>query len=73
MKAMKAQTREAELSPEQVIDWLRSDEGDRWRSICVSRIYRHDTHSGIFGELIPDSAGGRCSARWPGSGNPYAI
>lgn len=78
MKTMKAQTREAELSarelpPEQVIAWLRSEEGDRWRAICVSRLYRHNTHSGIFGELIPDSAGGRCPARWPGPGNPYAV
>lgn len=73
MKAMKAQTREAELSPEQVIDWLRSDEGERWRRARVGMIYRHNGRSGIFGELIPDLDGRNCPASWPVPGSPYAV
>lgn len=56
----------AELSPEQVIAWLRGPEGDRWMRKRAHRISRHGPDAGIFASVIPQPGTGNLMARWPG-------
>jgi hypothetical protein len=74
MTVKQEESREAEeLSPEQVIDWLRSDDGQRWSVTWMHKIRRHGSSSGVFGELIPDARGGFCGARRPEPVGPVPL
>jgi hypothetical protein len=57
-----------DLPPAQVIDWLRSEEGDFWRKTRTGMIYRHGPYSGILGEVCLPPEGGNRWCRWP---DPY--
>ena len=54
-----------ELPPEQVIAWLRSDEGERWALTWLHRIIRHGSDSGLFGCVLEQPEAYRHQARWP--------
>lgn len=53
-----------------VVTWLRSDEGEQWLSVHLSFIYRHDSQSGVFAEVLPpgDEESFVRAAKWP---EPY--
>lgn len=53
-----------ELSPEQVIAWLRSPEGENWSAWRRHSLHRHFRDSGLFADVLEDIPGD-ARARWP--------
>ena len=70
---MKERAEAGDLSPAEVIAWLRSRKGEQWSSRRVqARLQRQYADSGVFASVLPDveSLAVFKLARWP---EPYSY